>query len=341
MDARPHVVSIDSPLSLPMGRVRVTDDDPARGTAGIVRICERVLRQRGVNVYPCLLPSMQRLTERGMRLAAYFRGRGIPTIESYPGAAQDILGIPRKRASIDHLREGLRYFGIQGDWIRAHVRHDELDAITAALVGAFFWAGRFEGLGSRDEGLLIVPDLRTDSEAWRSRKVIGFSGPIGAGKSTAARILEQHGFASGRFSAVLEQILNRDGIRVTRQSLQDLGDRIHREPGQRWLCEQLVAMLPKQGNIVIDGLRHPEDHSFLVEEYGPAFEHVYIDAPVEIRRQRYVSRGGTLEDFVAAAQHDSEAGLGRLDSMAHRKIENAGDPEKLRAKVLQVVGIQP
>ena len=64
---------------------------------------ERLLRSRGVHVYPALLPSMQRLTRRGVNLATRLRKLGIPVIESYPGAAQDILGIPRKKTSLKHL----------------------------------------------------------------------------------------------------------------------------------------------------------------------------------------------------------------------------------------------
>ena len=108
----PSLVSIDSPLSLPFGRIRVEDDDPGRLEFGIMRRCERELKRRGINVYPCLLPSMQGLTRRGMRLATRLRRLGIPVIESYPGAAQDIMGIPRKGAGEALLKVGLQEFGV-------------------------------------------------------------------------------------------------------------------------------------------------------------------------------------------------------------------------------------
>ena len=104
----PSVVSIDAPLSMPFGRTRVEDDDPGRMQFGIMRRCERELKRRGINVYPCLLPSMQGLTRRGMRLAARLRRLGIPVIESYPGAAQDIMGNPSQgsRRSIPKVGAG-------------------------------------------------------------------------------------------------------------------------------------------------------------------------------------------------------------------------------------------
>src|SRR3989304_10053445 len=98
-ESQPTLVSIDSPLSIPAGRISVFDDDPGRKDFGIMRHCERILKKRGVNVYPSLIPSMQKLTARGMKLANQFRSMGIPVIESFPGAAQDIMGIPRKRVS--------------------------------------------------------------------------------------------------------------------------------------------------------------------------------------------------------------------------------------------------
>jgi uncharacterized protein YprB with RNaseH-like and TPR domain/predicted nuclease with RNAse H fold/dephospho-CoA kinase len=340
IEARPDVISIDSPLSLPRGRNIVTDDDPARSAFGIVRTCERILRKRGINVYPCLLPSMQRLTERGIGLATLFRRIGLAVIESYPGAAQDILGIPRKRASLALLSGGLADFGVSGHWARRQVSHDELDSITAAVVGIFFWMGRFEGLGDEEEGQLVVPDLRTDPTAWQTRRVIGFSGPIGTGKTTAARLLGEHGYAYGRFSHVLGEILKSRGELVTRAALQDLGEKVYHNPGQRWLCQQLVAALPKTGNIVIDGLRHPEDHSFLVEQYGPAFIHVYVDAPADSRRARYEGRGASTGSFADASLHAIERNVSKLAPLAQHRVTNDKGLADFKAMVERIAGIE-
>ena len=137
--ARPDLVSIDSPLSLP--------EDPTK----IYRECELVLKRRGIGVYWCLLPSMEKLTRRGIGLAGLLRTYGHRVIESYPGAAQDILGIPRKNKGIKVLAEGLAAYGIKGD---LSVSHDELDAITAAIVGQLYMEGKYEALGC-----LIIPKI--------------------------------------------------------------------------------------------------------------------------------------------------------------------------------------
>lgn len=153
--AKPTLVSIDSPLSVPGGWTE--DQRQIDPEAPIYRKCELALKRMGIPVFWCLLPTMRGLTLRGMRLAASFRKYGIEVIESYPGAAQDILGIPRKGTSLDELRLGLARAGIAGDYVCSRVSHDELDAITSALVGLFYVSGEFIGLGAKDEQYLIVP----------------------------------------------------------------------------------------------------------------------------------------------------------------------------------------
>jgi uncharacterized protein YprB with RNaseH-like and TPR domain/predicted nuclease with RNAse H fold len=147
--AKPDLVSIDSPLSLPEGY----------GAPGvpIYRKCELALKRMGISVFWCLLPSMQMLTRRGIKLANALREAGCKVIESYPGAAQDILGIPRKKASLDELKHGLSRAGITGDFLTAHITHDEVDAITSALVGLFYLADEYIALGTAAEDYLIVP----------------------------------------------------------------------------------------------------------------------------------------------------------------------------------------
>ncbi len=111
--SKPALVSIDSPLTLPAGRDRVSDECQCR-QLGISRCCERELRRRGISVYWCLIKSMQALTRRGIEIATKLKDAGVNVIESYPGAAQDIMRIPRKKASHQQLREGLKAIGLAG-----------------------------------------------------------------------------------------------------------------------------------------------------------------------------------------------------------------------------------
>ena len=330
---KPNLVSIDSPLSLPQGRRSVTDDDPGRRKYGITRECERTLRARGIHVYPCLIPSMQMLTRRGIDLSRHIRSMGVPVIESYPGAAQDIMNIPRKRAGLDRLKEGLRLFGIQGEFLSTAVTHDEVDAVTSAVVGLFFWQGRYEALGNEVEDFLIIPELRSSTTDERKRRIVGVSGPIAAGKTTAAKHLAAKGFAYGRYSQVLADIERKNGGNVDRSSLQKLGIRVHRNPGQRWLNNQLLAGMSGNEDIVIDGVRWPEDHAFLVERCGPWFFHLHVKAAPAIREQRYVEAGQSTKEFAAACRHEAEKGTESLEELSSIVIQNERALTTLKRKV--------
>jgi hypothetical protein len=86
-------------------------------------------------------------------------------IETYPGATQDILGIPRKGRGIDKLVEGLRLTGISG--VKDDMTGDELDAVSCALAGIMYLKGEYSAIGDPGEMLMILPPLPQD---WADRK---------------------------------------------------------------------------------------------------------------------------------------------------------------------------
>ena len=336
---RPYLVSIDSPLSLPAGRVTEFDDDPGRDTYGIVRQAERQLRKRGINVYPALLPSMQRLTRRGVDLAACLRRRGVPVIESYPGAAQDILGIPRKKTSLRHLCDGLRRFGYESLTAETSASHDELDAATSALVGQFMLADYWEALGTAEEDYLIVPMVAPTPSSAQPRTVIGISGPIAAGKTTAARVLEANGFRYCRFSEVLEEEAQAQGKVADRSTLQALGEKAYNSRfGQRRLQNKLAKRVADAQRIVVDGLRHPEDSAFLRERWAFATIHLHIDADKELRERRYRHRRRRSSvSFGQASEHVVEQNVPALGRLADYTIENTRELAFFESEVQDLV----
>jgi predicted nuclease with RNAse H fold len=149
--SRPSVVSIDAPLFLPAGRVSIDVPGPPH-----LRASDRVLQQLGIRFFPISLGPMRTLTRRGLALRSTLEAEGVRVIEGYPGAAQDLLGIPRKGEGVERLREALVGLGFTGDVERAGVTHDELDAVSAAYLGERYLAGDFVAVGDPAEGYMVL-----------------------------------------------------------------------------------------------------------------------------------------------------------------------------------------
>lgn len=152
--ARPNVVVVDAPLSLPRGRPSLE----ARGPPHF-RQCDLELRRLGIPFFPITLGPMRMLTARGMALQRELAARGFRVMEGYPGGAQDILGIRRKQAGVERLRRALVRAGFQGDVERRGLTHDELDGVTCAWVGRMLLEGAALVIGDREEGEIVLPPL--------------------------------------------------------------------------------------------------------------------------------------------------------------------------------------
>lgn len=105
--ARPDLIPIDAPLSLPDGRKTIHDR-----SGGHFRNCDRELQRRGIRFFPITLGPMRLLTERGLALKQKIKRGGYRVIECYPGAAQDVWGVPRQHRDSKGLLSGLTELGL-------------------------------------------------------------------------------------------------------------------------------------------------------------------------------------------------------------------------------------
>jgi predicted nuclease with RNAse H fold len=157
----PDLVAIDAPLALPEGRCCAKVTCPC-ASFGLMREVDRVCAALGYRPFPTLLPSMVGLTLRGIELLAALTSAGVPVVEVYPGMAQDRLGVPRKRQGLEGLRRGLFRAGVRGMPRARRVSHDELDAVTCALVGVLHLDGRAEAIGPGVPVPLIAPRVHNE-----------------------------------------------------------------------------------------------------------------------------------------------------------------------------------
>ncbi len=146
-EAKPDLVPVDAPLSLPAGRKTIHDRQGEH-----LRECDRALQKRKIRFFPITLGPMRMLTERGLALKEKIEMMGYSVVECYPGAAQDIWSIPRQHHDRAALLRGLENLGVKG--LTAKLTGDELDAVTAALTGRWFLIGQGEMLGG-ENGILV------------------------------------------------------------------------------------------------------------------------------------------------------------------------------------------
>jgi uncharacterized protein len=149
----PTLIAVDAPLNLPPGRKSIEDKNGEH-----FRPCDRELLRRGIRFFPITLGPMRLLTKRGIHLKRVLTRRGYPVIEVYPGAAQDIWHTGRKQEGLSKLRKGLEKLGLKG--LNNKMNGDELDAVTAALVGQLFLHGKAEVLGNFKRGAIVIPSTK-------------------------------------------------------------------------------------------------------------------------------------------------------------------------------------
>ena len=179
---RPSVVSVDAPLFLPRGRRSIDIPGPPH-----LRASDRWLLRLGIRFFPISLGPMRTLTQRGIALRAALEAEGTKVIEGYPGASQDLLGIPRKGQGTERLRAGLRSLGFRGDVEDPATTHDELDAVSAAYLGDRYLAGDFVAVGDPLEGWMILAPKRAVLERFVERGVLPRTVLAARGGRTGAR----------------------------------------------------------------------------------------------------------------------------------------------------------
>jgi len=159
--SRARHVAIDAPLALPKGRHCL--EEHCRGRAHF-RVCDRVLMRMRIKGFPITIGPMRTLTARGIRLRRVLERRGLQVVETYPGAAQDLLSIPRKQHGLRELQQRLLDLGCKGDITTRELTGDELDAISCALVAKEYAGGSYVAIGDPSEIMMILPKFGRSAE---------------------------------------------------------------------------------------------------------------------------------------------------------------------------------
>src|SRR5262249_19609567 len=155
------------------------------------------------------------------------------------------------------------------------------------------------------------------------RLIIGFTGLMGAGKTSGGKFLEsEFGFRYLRYSQVLAEWQHQDPS--AKNQLQGVGWEIMAGGMQAELNRRLIAQINSAGDYAVDGLRHPIDHQSLEEKFDSAYHLLYIESQPETRweRLKQTSRFHNSSDFVAADTHPVEQQISSLKQSADCVVQN-------------------
>lgn len=183
-------------------------------------------------------------------------------------------------------------------------------------------------------------------------KVIGLTGTLSSGKEVVREILEKN---TSSYSVVLSSLLKEDtlkkqGIKITREIRQNLGNELRKQYGNDVLVKIAVSFMQKNKNfLIIDGIRSLGEADFLRGKFGEDFKLIAVDASQQIRFERMNQRKregdpATWEEFVRLDERDQgkdepEYGqqVKKCVEMADVVIQNDGSLEEFQKKVEDVI----
>lgn len=175
--------------------------------------------------------------------------------------------------------------------------------------------------------------------------ILGFAGEIASGKGTVAEYLvKNHSAVSYRFSTMLRDILDRLHIEYSRDHFNRLSGALRQAFGEDTLAKAMFedTRLDNHEIIVVDGIRRPEDITFL--KNSPDFRFIYIESDIKTRYERITKRNENSDDVQKTfaefeADHLKETELQIKDSKeyANYVINNDGSPEEMFAQVDEII----
>jgi dephospho-CoA kinase len=169
--------------------------------------------------------------------------------------------------------------------------------------------------------------------------IVVISGQVSAGKTIAGKMLRDKGFQYARISqAIRTRWRSAKGDKPPRSWYQETGMELHRTVGQRALCEETMAFIPKPSErFVIDGARWKEDVRFFKERFGARLIHVHLTAEIRVRKKRFEDREKDVS-FEEADNHEVEQEVAALSEIADAVFDNTTDNEdRLRAFLASIL----
>ena len=172
--------------------------------------------------------------------------------------------------------------------------------------------------------------------------IIGIVGTIAGGKDTVAEYLVSKGFEHVSLSDTLREIMNKDKVETTIPNMIEFANKLRGNMGNDILARLAFNKL-KGKNAVLTSIRQTGEIKFLKKQ--PEFTIIKVDAPIEQRFKRLISRNRegdikTLKELKEVEKQQAKSsGSGQnmedCFKLCQFEIINDGNLEDLYKKVDQ------
>jgi dephospho-CoA kinase len=175
-------------------------------------------------------------------------------------------------------------------------------------------------------------------------KVVSIVGMSGSGKSEAARIFKDKGFATVRFGDVTDEVLKEQGLELTEENERPVRETFRKKHG---MAAYAILNLPridaalKKSDVVVDGLYSWEEYAYLKTHYGEDFKVVAVWASPETRYAR-LSRRKVRPLTTVEAESRDHAEIENLNkggpiAMADFTVINESSVSELKKQVVRII----
>jgi dephospho-CoA kinase len=176
-------------------------------------------------------------------------------------------------------------------------------------------------------------------------EVIVLCGPMGAGKSTAARHLESVLDAQvlSFTSAVFRPVLVALDIEPGREAYQNVGEWLMKWPGEEQLVAALLSHWDPLRRVILDDVRYSRTLELVRSAASGKAMTLFLDCPGAVRYERLRRRDGvaSAEEFNDAMSRSTELDVENLRAAAEHVITNDRSLEEFQAALGRIAASLP
>jgi adenylosuccinate synthase len=158
------------------------------------------------------------------------------------------------------------------------------------------------------------------------KQIVLLSGPIGSGKTTLCRQLEERfGLVALKTKEYIRD--QRKRLRLERAALQRYGDKLDRQTKGAWVRDALVRLvnaLDEEKSVIVDAVRIEPQIEAIRQAYGPRVFHIHLHATDAVLERRYHERKADIKELTTYSdvkKNKTEREVTRLAEIADVVID--------------------